>query len=113
MESELARPTASSECAPPTSDALERLEAEITALWDHLAAARFLMLVAEFARREAYLRYGLPRTAHWLNWQCGIGMTAARAKVLVARALEHLPEVSAGFALGESRIRRCARSRAS
>ena len=89
--------------ARPRPETLERLEAQITELWGHLTAAtyRFLTLVAEFDRNEAYARHGLPSTAHWLNWQCGIGMIAARAKVRVARALEHLPEVSAGFASGE------------
>jgi hypothetical protein len=84
-------------------DALNRLEAQITELWGHLNAAtyRFLTLVAEFDRHEAYIRHGLKSTAHWLNWQCGIGMIAARAKVRVARALEHLPEIRAGFASGE------------
>jgi hypothetical protein len=83
--------------------ALDRLEAQITELWGHLNAAtyRFLTLVAEFDRNEGYVAHGLPSTAHWLNWQCGIGMIAARAKVRVARALEHLPEISAGFASGE------------
>jgi hypothetical protein len=105
---------ASREGARPTAEALDRLEAEITELWGHLTAAtyRFLMLVAEFDRSGAYARHGLPSTAHWLNWQCGIGMTAARTKVRVARALEHLPEVSAGFARGEfsySKVRAIAR----
>ena len=82
---------------------LDRLETQITELWGYLNAAtyQFLTLVAEFDRNEAYVRHGLPSTAHWLNWQCGIGMIAARAKVRVARALEHLPEISAGFASGE------------
>ncbi|HUO67993.1 MAG TPA: DUF222 domain-containing protein [Gammaproteobacteria bacterium] len=103
MSSESAPPKKSHGIARPSAKTLDRLEAEITELWGHLTAAtyRFLMLVAEFDRSEAYVRHGLPSTAHWLNWQCGIGMTAARAKVRVARALEHLPEVSAGFASGE------------
>jgi hypothetical protein len=114
MDSQPAQPTASRERARPPAEALERLEAEITELWGHLTAAtyRFLMLVAEFDRSEAYLRHGLPSTAHWLNWQCSIGMTAARTKVRVARALERLPEVSAGFARGEfsySKVRAIAR----
>ncbi len=101
MQSEAAQSTRKG--SPPATEALERLESELTELWGHLTAAtyRFLMLVAEFDRSEAYARHGLPSTAHWLNWQCGIGMTAARAKVRVARSLEHLPEVSAGFARGE------------
>jgi hypothetical protein len=116
MESQPAKPTAPRDGARATPEALERLEAEITELWGHLTAAtyRFLMLVAEFDRSEAYARHGLPSTAHWLNWQCGIGMTAARTKVRVARALEQLPEVSAGFARGEfsySKVRAIAASR--
>src|SRR6478752_1134942 len=85
------------------SSALDRLEAQITELWGHLNAAtyRFLLLVAEFDRSEAYARHGLVSTAQWLNWQCGIGTVAAREKVRVARALESLPQMSALFARGE------------
>ncbi len=74
----------------PPSEIFERLEAQITELWGHLNAAtyRFLVLVAEFDRHEGYARHVLPSTAHWLNWQCGIGMIAAREKVRVARALK-------------------------
>jgi len=89
---------------PTTNHAnLDRLEAQITELWGHLNAAtyRFLLLVAEFDRSEAYARHGLVSTAQWLNWQCGIGKVAAREKVRVARALESLPEISAAFASGE------------
>ncbi len=87
----------------PRAETFERLEAQITELWGHLNAAtyRFLALVAEFDRHEGYARHVLPSTAHWLNWQCGIGMIAAREKVRVARALESLPEIRAGFASGE------------
>ena len=72
--------------------ALERLEGEITELWGHLnaATARFLALVAEYDRSKGYERHGLMNTAHWLNWQCGIGTIAAREKVRVARALTKL-----------------------
>jgi uncharacterized protein DUF222 len=82
---------------------LDHLEAQITELWGHLNAAtyRFLLLVAEFDRSEAFARHGLVSTAQWLNWQCGIGKVAAREKVRVARALESLPEISAAFASGE------------
>ena len=104
MHSETAHsPPPSPTLARPPDEALDRLEGEITELWGHLNAAtcRFLALVAEFDRNEAYARHLLPSTAHWLNWQCGIGMIAAREKVRVARALEHLPEIGAGFASGE------------
>ena len=83
--------------------ALDELEAKITELWGHLNAAtyRFLALVAEFDREKAFERHGLANTAQWLNWQCGIGPVAAREKVRVARALEHLPEIADAFAKGE------------
>jgi len=83
--------------------AWEELEAKITELWGHLNAAtyRFLTLVAEFDREQAYERHGLVNTAQWLNWQCGIGPVAAREKVRVARALEQLPEISQAFEKGE------------
>ena len=82
---------------------LDELEAKITKLWGYLNVAtyRFLQLVAEFDREEAYKRHGLANTAQWLNWQCGIGAVAAREKVRVARALEQLPEIADAFAKGE------------
>lgn len=83
--------------------ALDDLESKITELWGYLnaATARFLALVAEFDRAKAYERHGLANTAQWLNWQCGIGAVAAREKVRIARALEHLPEIADAFAKGE------------
>ena len=83
--------------------AFEELEKKITELWGHVNAAtyRFLVLVAEFDREEAYERHGLVNTAQWLNWQCGIGPVASREKVRVARALEQLPEISDAFEKGE------------
>jgi hypothetical protein len=82
---------------------LDEIETKITELWGYLnaATARFLALVAEFDREEAYARHGLANTAQWLNWQCGIGANAAREKVRVARALEQLPEIADAFAKGE------------
>src|SRR5262249_25098030 len=38
---------------------------------------------------------------HWLNWKCGIAMSAAREKVRVARALESLPQTAAAMERGE------------
>jgi hypothetical protein len=32
---------------------------------------RFLKLIAEFDRRQAWSGYGLRSCAHWLNWKCG------------------------------------------
>jgi hypothetical protein len=81
---------------------LERLEAEIVELSSQLTAAtsRLLGLVGEFAAVEGWREWGMRSTAHWLSWQCGVGMTTGREQVRVARALRTLPLVSAEFAAG-------------
>ncbi len=101
--SRLALPAPTAPSLTTNHASLDRLESQISELWGHLNAAtyRFLLLVAEFDRSEAFTRHGLVSTAQWLNWQCGIGKVAAREKVRVARALESLPEISAAFASGE------------
>jgi hypothetical protein len=78
------------------------LVSEITTLAGHLNAgyARFLALVAELDRRRGWVEFGVKSCAHWLNWQCGIGLGAAREKVRVARALETLTRVAAAMAAG-------------
>jgi hypothetical protein len=78
------------------------LVVEITTLAGHLNAgnARFLALIAELDRRRGWAEWGVKSCAHWLNWQCGIGLGAAREKVRVARALEQLPRVAAAMAEG-------------
>ena len=81
---------------------LRELEAQITQLAGHLNAAnyRWLMLIAEFDRREGWADGSTPSCAHWLAWKCGIDIGAAREKVRVARALEGLPLISAAMARG-------------
>jgi hypothetical protein len=51
----------------------EQLENQITTLAGQINAAnyRFLKLIAEFDRRQAWSGYGLRSCAHWLNWKCG------------------------------------------
>lgn len=80
----------------------ERLEAELMSLAGHLAAAmcQFLLRVAEFDRREAWADWECLSAAHWLNWRCGVGMTAAREQVRVARRLLELSIVREEFAAG-------------
>jgi hypothetical protein len=58
---------------------LERLEAEITTLAGHLAAAecRWLLMVAEFDRRKGYEQWGCWCTSEWLGWKCGLAQRAA------------------------------------
>jgi hypothetical protein len=81
----------------------ERLEAEATTLAAHIAAAsaRFLEVVAELERRRSWESWEARSMAHWVSWQCGLGMRAAREHVRVAVALRDLPEARAAFARGE------------
>jgi len=82
---------------------IDELASEICTLTGHINAAnhRWLMLVAEFDRRNGWSDSVTQSCAHWLNWKCGIAMGAAREKVRVARALEHLPKVAAAMASGK------------
>jgi hypothetical protein len=81
----------------------ERLGAEISELCAHIYAAtyRLLVLIREFDDKGYWELPGLCSCAHWLNFQCGIGMNAAREKVRVAHALAELPRISAAFARGK------------
>ena len=76
---------------------------EITLLAGQINAAnyRFLKLIAEYDRREAWADFGIRSCAHWLNWKCGIALGAAREKVRVARCLDDLPGINEAFAIGE------------
>jgi hypothetical protein len=80
----------------------ERLEAEVCSLAAQIAAAtcRFLLLVAELDRREAWKEWGCVSMAQWLSWKCALSITAAREHVRVGRALEHLPRIGAAFTAG-------------
>ena len=81
---------------------LERLGDEIAELAAHLHAAiyRLLVLIREFDAREGW-HSGFRTCAHWLSWRTGIDMGAAREKVRVARALEHLPLLNEEMRSGE------------
>lgn len=91
--------TTTQEAAVP----LEYLEREICELSAQLAAAtcKWLVLLAEFDRREGWGGWGLRSCAHWLNWRCGVSLVAAREHVRVARRLGELPAVHSAFAAGE------------
>jgi hypothetical protein len=80
----------------------ERIEAELMTMAGHLAAAMcsFLLLVGEFDRREGASEWECLSTAHWLNWKCGVGMTAAREQVRVARRLGEFGVLRQEFAAG-------------
>jgi hypothetical protein len=82
----------------------EVLEHEVTALAAQIAAAtcRFLVLVAELDRRQAWAQcWGCLSMAHWLSWRCSVAPVTAREYVRVARCLEELPVTAAAFAAGE------------
>jgi len=81
---------------------LAALEDEITELAAHLNAAtyRLLTLIREFDERHGWSGEGLKSCAHWLNWKCGINLGAAREKVRVAQALQHLPQISLALCNG-------------
>ncbi|TXS90189.1 DUF222 domain-containing protein [Parahaliea maris] len=80
------------------------LAQQITLLAGQINAAthRLLKLIAEFDTCKGWSGGGTVRTcAHWLNWQCGIALGAAREKVRVAHRLEELPLIDAAFEKGE------------
>jgi Domain of unknown function (DUF222)/HNH endonuclease len=81
----------------------ERLEREIAELGGHInaATARWLALVGEFDRREAWAEWGCRSCTHWLSYRCGVSPAAAREQVRVARRLTELPHLRAAFGRGE------------
>jgi hypothetical protein len=81
----------------------ERLEAQIGALAGRRAAddCAWLLLIAEFDRREGWAVWECRPTAYWLSWHGGLSLPAGRERVRVGRALEHLPLVRAQFAAGQ------------
>jgi hypothetical protein len=91
------------EAPKPFYEESDRLGAEITELCSYIYAAtwRLLTLIREFDEKQYWGLPGLCSCAHWLNFQCGIGMNAAREKVRVAHALKDLPQISEAFRRGE------------
>jgi hypothetical protein len=82
---------------------LERIEREIGELAAHIHAAtcRWLLLVAEYDRREGWRQSGAKSCGEWLSWRCGIAPRAAREQVWVAPRLAGLPLVREAFSRGE------------
>ena len=80
----------------------EALGREITELCGYIYAATYQLLlkIHEFDQEGLWKLCGICSCAHWLNWQCGIGMNAAREKVRVANALADLPKISESFSRG-------------
>lgn len=88
---------------PNSSVSTPDLIDQITELAGHLNAAhaRWLSLIAEFDRRQAWAEWGVRSCAHWLNWKCGLDLGAAREKLRVAHALGGLPRIAAAMAAGQ------------
>lgn len=92
--------------APLPSDATERplelLEADIWQGAANLTAAEhdWLLAVAEFDRRRGWERWATASCAHWLSWQVGLDLRAAREKVRVAHALVAFPVIAGAMADG-------------
>ena len=82
---------------------LERLEAVIWEGSANLTAAEhdWLLAVAEFDRRRGWDRWEAHSCAHWLSWQVGLDMRAAREKVRVAHALVRFPLIAQAMASGQ------------
>jgi hypothetical protein len=82
---------------------LARLEAKITELAAHINPATFqlLNLICDYDEQEGWGQHGVASCAHWLQWQCGTNIGAAREKVRVARALPELSKISASFSEGQ------------
>jgi hypothetical protein len=76
------------------------LEQELAGLAAHIYAGtcRWLELVAEVDRRDKLVGC---TCAQWLAWRCGLTPRTAREHVRVARALDRLPAIRAGFARGQ------------
>ncbi len=91
------------ESTDPTLHDTVALGREIVDLCTHIHAAtyRLLVRIREFDNAGGWQQPGLCSCAHWLNFQCGIGMNAAREKVRVAHALIELPKISRAFERGE------------
>lgn len=82
------------------SEELGRRITEYSA-WLNAGEYQLLVMIAEFDREGLWQLDGIASCAHWLNWQCGIGMNAAREKGRVANALAELPKVSETYRKGE------------
>ncbi len=82
---------------------IDELDERILNLCTRINAATYelLVMIREFDERGGCLKWGLESTASWLAWRCDLSMATAREKVRVARALKHLPLISATFSSGE------------
>ncbi|MCB1001679.1 MAG: DUF222 domain-containing protein [Acidimicrobiales bacterium] len=79
--------------------ATEQLEAELVAhaAWETRGLARFLDVLVEYDRRQAWGSWGCVSVQHWLSWKCGLATVAASERLRVGKALQGLPLVKQAF----------------
>jgi len=77
--------------------ATEQLEAELVAhaAWESRGLARFLDVLVEYDRRQAWGSWGRVSVQHWLSWKCGLASVAASERL---RGREGPAGVAAGEA---------------
>src|ERR1700722_14128487 len=94
--------TSSSASSSSGALSLEALGARIVDGSGRLAAAmcRWLLLVADFDARQAYLSFGLASTAQWLTHACGLAHRTAVEHVRVARSLRQYPRLAEEMGTG-------------
>lgn len=81
---------------------ISALEDELVVLAGQLAAGtcRWLLLLAEFDRRQGWAFAGIRSCAHWLSIRLAISPSTARAHLAVGHALAGLPLMCEEFAAG-------------
>ena len=85
---------------PPLNPLLAPVEGPGAELSSRIQAATYdlLVLIREFDAQSGWS--GWTSCAHWLSWRTGLAPGAAREHVRVARALAHLPKLSAAMQRG-------------
>lgn len=89
--------------AASVDGSVEDLGSRIIGMAGRLAAAtcRWLLLVAEFDEQDGAFKYGLPSTARWLGYYCGLSQRTAVEHVRVARTLKAHPALAAAMSAGQ------------
>jgi hypothetical protein len=81
---------------------LDELGSRIVGLAGRIASVkcRWLLLVAEFDRRDGCAKFGLGTTARWLAHYCSVSLRTAIEHVRVARSLAEFPALAAQMTAG-------------
>jgi len=89
------RPAEMATADPDLVTALTQGQAAVDA-----ATARWLLMLAEFDRREAWRTDGVTSTVAWLRRECRMNAPASKNLLAAARALHDLPATREAFAEG-------------